>query len=91
MKNYLVIFSLTQTGNVYTNLYAYLKSSGNWATPFQGVWFVSSTLNAAQIRDGVRQRIYQGDRVLVVPVDSNNWGTFGMTKEINDWMRSKFG
>lgn len=91
MNTYLIIFSLTQIGSVYDNLYAYLKSSDNWAIPFQGVWFVSSTLNAAQIRDGIQQRIYQGDKILVVPVEPNNWGTYGMTKEINDWLRSKLG
>jgi hypothetical protein len=91
MNAYIIIFSLNQSANLYTNFYAYLKSSGTWAIPFQGVWLVVTSSSAVQIRDGLLQKMYQGDKLLVVPTQLNNWGSYGLTKEINDWLRNKLG
>ncbi len=91
MKTYIIIFSLTQNNSFYTNLYTYLKSSGTWAMPFQGVWLVTTSISAVQIRDGLRQRTYKGDKVLVAPIQPNDWGTSNVDASINNWLKDKLG
>ena len=86
MKNYLVIYSLNQAENLYTNLISYLKSSGYWAKPFAGVWIVRTTSSASEIRDGIKARINPSDKVFVVAMHTNEWGTFNVSKEVTDWM-----
>ena len=88
MKTYIVIYSLTQAENLYTNLFAYLKSSGYWARPFQGVWLVKASLNSQQIRDGIRTRVNPADKILVIAVPDNDWATFAISKEVTDWMKN---
>ena len=88
MKSYLIVYQLSFPETSYTNLIAYLKTAPKWARPCAFTWFIKTTSDVATIRDGVRDRINAGDRVLVTEVASGNWGTFNVSKDVSDWMKN---
>lgn len=88
MKSYLIAYQLSFPETSYTNLIAYLKTAPQWARPCAFTWLIKTTSDVAEIRDGVRTRINPNDRVLVIEVASNNWGTFNVPKEVTDWMKN---
>lgn len=88
MKSYLIIFKLGLPEATYTNLIAYLKTAKYWARPFDSIWIIKATIDAAKLRDGIREKINPDDKVLVTTIPNNDWATFNISKEVTDWMRN---
>ena len=88
MKTYLIIYQIGLPEVSYANLIAYLKTASQWARPYANTWIIKTTTDVATIRDGVRDRITKNDKVLVTEISSRNWGTFGVSKEVTDWMKN---
>lgn len=88
MKSYLIIYKLGLPESTYTGLIAYLMTSKYWARPFNSVWIIKATIDAAKLRDGVRERINPDDKVLVIAISNNDWATSGVSKEVTDWMKN---
>ena len=84
-----VNYDLRKQGQDYTKLIDYLKSSGTWAKPLDSSFFVSTTLTAAQLRDGIMEHIDSNDAVVVVDVTSDDWAAFGISEKVTDWMKDE--
>ena len=83
-----VNYDLNKSGQDYTKLIEYLKSHENWAKPLKSSFFVRTSLTVGQLRDGIMEHIDTNDDVVVVPVGGQGWATYGLPKELNDWMNS---
>lgn len=82
-----VNYDLNKSGQDYTKLIEYLKSHQGWAKPLKSSFFVKTALTAAQLRDGVKTHIDANDSVLVVTVTEQSWASFGISKDVTDWMK----
>jgi hypothetical protein len=83
-----VNYDLNKSGQDYTKLIEYLKSHQPWAKPLKSSFFVKTSLSAGQLRDGIRQHIDTNDDVVVVTVGGQGWATYGLSKELNDWLHA---
>lgn len=83
-----VNYDLNKTGQNYDALIAYLKSHDNWAKPLKSSFFVKTALTAEQLRDGILNHIDRTDDVVVITVSGQSWGTYGLSDELNNWIRS---
>lgn len=81
-----VNYDLNKTGQNYDKLIEYLKSHNSWAKPLRSSYFVNTSLTAGQLRDGIGGCIDQNDDVVVVPVGGQGWATWGISKEVTDWL-----
>lgn len=87
MNSYIVILNLILPVNSYVGLIAYLQSAIGWARATDNVWVVKTYKSASEIRDGVRDRIKSTDKVLIIKADKSAWASYGISKEITDWMK----
>ena len=88
MKSYLIVYQLSLPESTYANLITYLKTAPKWARPCNSTWFIKTTLEAAKVRDGIKERMNQNDKVLVTEVKITHWGTFNISKEVTEWMKT---
>lgn len=82
-----VNYDLNKSGQDYTKLIDYLKSHQGWAKPLKSSFFVKTSLTAGQLRDGIKQHIDANDDVVVVTVNGQSWATYGLSDQINAWLR----
>jgi len=90
MKTFLISYDLgvPETHADYIALSKHLKTLySSWARPVKSVWIVKSDKDAGQIRDEIRLTLDSNDKLIVVELNSN-WGTFNVSKEVTDWMKS---
>jgi len=83
-----VNYDLNKAGQNYDDLIEYLKSHESWCKPLKSSIFVKTGLTAGELRDGIKGYIDANDDVLVVPVGGHGWASYGMSDEINNWLRS---
>jgi hypothetical protein len=84
-----VNYDLNKAGQDYTNLIAYLKSHDSWAKPLKSSFFVKTSLNAGELRDGIEKHIDANDQVVVVTATGANWATWNISKDVTAWLNSK--
>jgi hypothetical protein len=82
-----VNYDLNKTGQDYTKLIDYLKSHQNWAKPLKSSFFVKTSLTAVQLRDGIKKHIDANDDIVVVTVTSASWATYGLSSQLNEWLK----
>jgi hypothetical protein len=88
MNTLIIICKLNSTPSSYVELARYLKTAPKWACLFDGAWIIRTTSDAAYIRDGVKSRILPSDKVLVVSTNLEKWGSFNLSKDVTDWIKS---
>ncbi len=76
-----------ETSEDYKKLIAHIKSYGTWAKPLYSTWFVKTEKTCAQVRDEVKKFLDKNDKLLVMDVTDDNWATYGVDKEVTDWMK----
>ena len=81
-----VNYDLNKAGQNYDELIKHLKSYASWARPLKSSFFVETTLSADHVRDAIRKYIDTNDDVVVIRVDGQAWASFGLSKELTDWM-----
>ncbi|MBY6422914.1 hypothetical protein HQ351_19600 [Rhodococcus sp. BP-258] len=81
-------YDLNRTGQNYEKLIAYLKSHDSWAKPLASSFFIKTNLTVAELRDAIKQHVDANDSVVVVNVDGQGWGTYGVDKKVSDWMHA---
>lgn len=89
MKTFLISYDLglPETRQDYINLISHIKSYARWAKPLYSVWFIKSEKTAGQIRDELKGFLDANDKLLVVEI-TKHWGTFGVSKDVTDWMKN---
>ena len=83
-----VNYDLNKAGQNYDSLIEYLKSSGSWAKPLKSSFLISTSVSVGDLRDGIMKHIDANDDVLVINVDGKSWASYGLSDEINDWIKS---
>jgi len=87
MKTYLITYQQSLQEVAYTALVEYIKTAPQWARPCHAIWLIKTDVDVAKIRDGIKDRIAPGDRVLVIEIPNSNWATFNVPTEVTDWMK----
>lgn len=87
MSVHWVNYDLKKTGQNYDELIKYLKSHDSWAKPLASSFFVSTSLSASQLRDGITKVVDANDAIVVVTVDGSDWATKGISAEVTGWMQ----
>lgn len=88
MAVYWVNYDLNKAGQNYDTLIAYLKSHQSWANPLKSSFFVKTTLTVSELRDGIKGYVDANDDIVVVPVGGHGWATYGLSEELNNWLKS---
>lgn len=84
---YLITYDLRVPGQNYSDLIDEIKTVGSdWAKPCESTWFVESNLTAETILDRLTA-IDATDKVVVISV-STPWSTYGLDKDVLDWMHT---
>lgn len=88
MKTYLISYDLgvPETSDDYKKLIAHIKSYSNWAKPLYSVWFVKTEKTCAQVRDETMKYLDTNDKLLVMDVTGDDWGTKSIDKVVTEWM-----
>lgn len=81
-----VNYDLNKTGQNYDALITYLKSHQTWAKPLKSSFFVKTTLTAGALREGAQKYIDSNDDLIVVDVTGRSWSSWGLPKEVTDWL-----
>jgi hypothetical protein len=88
MKTYIIVLQLNAPEASYVNLTNYLQTASYWARPYAFTWLIKATIDAAKLRDGVRERIAPNDKVIIMAIANNDWGSYNIPKEVTDWMKN---
>ena len=83
-----VNYDLNKVGQNYDDLITYLKSHDSWCRPVKSSFLVKTTLNTAQLRDGINKHIDANDQTLVIEVTSQHWASYGQSTTVNDWLKA---
>ena len=78
---------IPETSSDYLRLIEYIKSHGNWAKPLKSLWLFKTQKRPSVVRDEVVRIVDSNDGILVLDVTGDDWATFGIPKDVNDWMR----
>lgn len=90
MKTFILSYDLgvPETHSDYIRLFNHIKSFySSWSRPVKSVWIIKSDNNAGQIRDQIKTILDLNDKLIVIEV-SKNWGTYNISKEVTDWMKT---
>ena len=82
-----VNYDLNKTGQDYTKLIEYLKSHQGWAKPLKSSFFVKTSLTARELRDEIKKYIDVNDDIVVVTVAGASWATYGLSQDVNAWLK----
>ena len=88
MNNYLIVLNLFFADNSYTALDVFLKTSSRWARISKNVWMISTYRSAAEVRNGIKERVQSLDNILVIRANEKNWASYNLPKEIVDWLKA---
>lgn len=69
MRMYLISYELKSEIKDYSELYASIKSLGDWQHPIDSIWFVKTDLKADAIYKYLRVHTNDGDNLLVTRVN----------------------
>ncbi len=88
MKTYLISYDLIKPETLpdYKRLIDAIKTATYWAKPLKSVWLIKTTLSSSQIRDELRKVTDLNDKLLVIEI-TNNWASYGLPKDVTDWMK----
>lgn len=87
MRTLMVSYDLRKPGQNYERLIDYIKGLGSWWHCLESLWFVRSSMSAAQLRDALKTLVDSTDDVLVVDMSSNSWATYGLAGNCNSWLK----
>jgi hypothetical protein len=83
----LVSYDLTAPGRNYDDLIEAIKSHNGWAHPLKSVWFVSTQLTPAQLRDELKATMDSNDKILVVDTTNDPAAWSGLPDDVSAWIK----
>ncbi len=83
-------YCLKSPGGNYAAVKDYIKGFGTWAHVHESLWFARTSKSVSTVRDELNQIVRVGDRVVVLDVTGDSWGT-NFSDEITDWMHNHMG
>jgi hypothetical protein len=67
-----------------------IKAQSSWARLTSGMYAVTSPLSAAQMRDKILSNVGPNDRVIVYLVNDRYWASYGIPKDVNEWLHKNW-
>jgi hypothetical protein len=89
-KTIQIHYCLKNPGGNYAGLTEYIKGFGAWAHVHESLWFARTTKSVGTVRDELMQLVRSDDRVIVLDVTGDAWGT-NFDDEITKWMHQHMG
>lgn len=88
MKTYSITYDLGNPGRNYEGVVDEIKAIANgYCRPTQSHWFINTNHSAGAIRDKIATKLDTSDKLMVNEV-GDDWGTWGLRKETNEWLRA---
>lgn len=90
MKTYLISYDINspRKAEVYQKLGDYTRAYGTWAKPLESLWLIKTDRDITIVRDQLLNLCDQNDQILVIDVTDKTWATFGIDKEVINWMQN---
>lgn len=89
---FLITYDLTtpnDTNSDYDRVIGKIKALFDaWCHVEKSVWLVDSSLNAQEIRDEIKNSLYESD-ILFIARLHGNWASWAFGTERNDWLRQR--
>lgn len=88
MSVYLISYDLgvPETSEDYKSLIEYIKLH-SWKKVLQSVWLIKTSKSVKDIRDGIKKKVDDNDRALVIDVTGSRWATLRVPKSTTEWMK----
>lgn len=87
MNTYLISYDLIAPSKDYSLLYEAIKSYSRWARPLESLWLIKADETVAEVRDKLLRYVDANDKIFVVNVTGEAWGTVNISQEVTDWMK----
>jgi hypothetical protein len=87
MKAQLITFQLTDS-EFEKRLIDRIKTYDKWARLVDSTWVVITDNSSKEIRDQLRDTIDQNGHIFVINVTGQGWGSYSISKEVADWLKS---
>lgn len=87
MKGQLIVYKL-DSGNDDSKIVEKIKSYSTWARVTDNCWIIVADKSSGAIRDELKEVIEGKGKVLVINVTGQSWGTYAVSKEVTDWMKT---
>ncbi len=89
-KTISIHYCLKSPGGGYAAVTNYIKGLDGWAHVHESLWFARTSKSVSTVRDELNQIVRIGDRVIVMDVTGDWWGT-NFTDGVTDWMHKHMG
>jgi hypothetical protein len=89
-KTVQIHYCLKSPGGDYAAVTEYIKGFDTWAHVHESLWFARTGKTVGRVRDELNQIVRAGDRVVVLDVTGDSWGT-NFDDEITAWMHKYMG
>ncbi len=88
MKAQLIIYQLTDSSDN-SLIIEKIKSFSTWAKVVDNSWIVITDKSSSTVRDELRDFIGKNKgSFIVINVTGQGWGSYAISKEVTDWMKS---
>ena len=88
MAIYCISYDLIDKKN-YPRLHDKIRSYKTYAHAHDSLWFIQSSEQASDIRDGLKEYTDKDDKLLVIRVILP-WASTNLSKEVSDWLKRRF-
>jgi hypothetical protein len=80
-----------ETSSDYRKIRDHMQTFGTRAKPLESFWLVETDKNCATLRDEIVEEadLDLNDKLLVLTWSVGNWASYGMSKDINDWLKGR--
>lgn len=80
-----------ETSSDYRKLREYMQGYGTRAKPLESFWMIETNKTCATLRDEIvdEANIDNNDKLLVLTWSVGNWASYGLPKDVNDWLRAR--
>lgn len=65
-----------------------IKTYTKWAKLIDNSWIILTDKSSGTIRDELREAIGDRGKIFVVNVSGQSWGSYSITKEVTDWLKT---
>lgn len=89
-NNLVVSYDLSQPDRNYGLIIAEIKLLGGWAHVHGSVWYVKSSLSAAQARDRLVKKLDANDSIIVVDATNNEAAWHNLKDEVAAFIRQQW-
>ena len=85
MNAYIIVFEGTNSISIIQRL----KSFGLWARITHNCYVIVCDMIASDLRDFLYKDNSGIDRVFVVNITNKGWGSYGLNKNVTDWLKEQ--